>query len=467
MKNINITDAEGNTTTLSDVDYKKAIIKEFKPKDFVHSENGDTTAKQVVDHVFKALTEGKDVDEEIKEKFADLVERVEADVNGSKDSAKNKAAEAAAAKAKKDEEKKAAEEAAKKKAEELAVVQTAFVGKVSEGVDLARSEFTEELLSIKDNLPEGVTISHKDGGYGIEFGEGATEETVGQLLGYVAQKAENNQFMGNQFNFWIGDIVSYTTEKGIYPTAKEAAQKICGLLKDNYGKELNIGNIDSYKRMAERTPLHLRNPMAQPTAYLKISDVKIPRKGDKETEEQYKERLSKFEEGREALQTKLASGEIKSRKDILPLVQEFEYEHGLKQRPDENAPTISLSQQFQIFFYTTFALENLVGTHKDHPEAAVYRKGEELYPVTKEELEEQRATAQAHLTNAFYKGKEVEVKDIIRGYKEVTKKVVVGKNAEGKNIEEDQVSESPVYPLPFWEVKETPKEESKEEASAE
>lgn len=461
MKSILVADAEGNANAVEIKDYKTSVFKEFKVKDFKHSEHGDTPAKNIVDHIVDSLIKDKEVDGEIKEAFQDLYDRVETDVNYTKENTKSKADKAAEDKEKKEKEKAEAE--AKKKEEEgkLAVRQETLVGGFAAGADLAAGEFVNELKSLGESLPEGVTVEHEGAGYGLKFGDDATEETIGATLGFLKQKSENSAFIGNQLHFWTGDAISFAVAKGIFPTAKVASEKIAALLKEKFGKEIVAIQLDEYKRMAERTPLALRNPQVDISAYNAIAKIKNVSKGEKETEENFKARVAKLDAAKTELQQKLASGEITKKKDIDPLVQEVQYSHGLKERPDPSKEQVSIGQNLQVIAHTTFALENLVGTHEDHPDAAVYKHGETLIPISKAELEEKRDEAVANVANVFYTSKKagLEPKDYARGFVEKEVEVVVGKDGDGKPIKETQKSKVPVYPGPFWTVEEPAKVE--------
>jgi hypothetical protein len=152
---------------------------------------------------------------------------------------------------------------------------------------------------------------------------------------------------------------------------------------------------------------------------------------------------------------KLATGEVTDRKHILPLIEAVLIETGVKAKPSDE-PVISISQQYQIFFHTTFALENFLDLHKEG--FVVYRDGANLHDVSKEELEEKRASALANLTNALYTSEKNGLKpaDYLRGY---TKKMVpteVGKDADGKAIMEDKPVKNLIYPQIWFQQPEAP-----------
>ncbi len=298
-----------------------------------------------------------------------------------------------------------------------------------------------------------------------KINENASAENVGSALGYLLQSSMNSTFIGNQLQFWVGDIVAATVERKIFTTASEAGKEISKLLEEKHGKSLTVGNIDAYKRMAERTPVELRNPKADATAYLAVSSMKVPRKGEDEKEDAYKKRLGAFEADRKDLQNKLSTGEITSRKDILPEVDKVLINHGIKSAPE--GPTITIGQHLALFFHATFGLDELLSVHEGHENEVVYKvevKGKSRKVIqTKEQLEAVKNEAYAALTNALYSTKNgVTAQDFIRGYVEKKVKVEVTKDAEGKPVMEDQTIKDFAYPLPFFEP-----EEQEEEAVAE
>jgi hypothetical protein len=237
---------------------------------------------------------------------------------------------------------------------------------------------------------------------------------------------------------------------------------------EKQGKRLTIGMLENYKRMAERTPAALRNPHADPTAYLAISNIKLPKKGDKESSEDFQKRIESFNKGREELQGKLASGEILKRGDILAPVLEFEIAQGLKERPSEEKTT-PVIDHLRAYYNACFALENLLGAQgAKFKGKAVYAKDNKQYVLDKAQLEEIRDEAFANLNNIFYTNEKagLEPKDYIQGYVEKTEKVKVGEGQDGKPIMDDKKSKVPVYPAPFWKIEE-PKEEAKAEEKKE
>ncbi len=452
LEKIRIQDEAGEVADVPRAEYIKLIVKTHEVKSFESDETGSTPADKVVLHILKCVEDGKDVDPAIQGQYADLIKVIEEDCKRTVDSKADKKKEAEEAKAKKEADKKAAEETETKKKEELALGQQVFVDRVAAGALLAKEEFEAELTTLRESLPEGAKIVQHGAGFGVEFSSDATKETIGQTLGYALQKADNSSFIGNQLHFWVGDIIGVAVARNLFATAKEAATYIAKILSEKQGKAIEAPSLDQYKRMAERTPIEFRNPKADPTAYLAISTMKEPKKGEKETDESYKARKESFESDRAELQKKLATGDLSKRKEVVPIVNELLIKHGMRVAPDPNAPQISVGQQLQVFFHTTFALENLLGTHKE--DVVIYKEGSEIIEVSKEDLEEQRAIAFGHLTNILYTNEKLGIKpeDLIKGFKMKAAKVEVAKSADGKPIMEEQNVKCLIYPAPFFTV---------------
>lgn len=458
LDKLNIENENGEAGIATRADYIKLIVATLAVAAFVSEENGTTTEpSKVVSHILKNVENGTEPDPAISSAYPDVLLRVEEDVKRTNDSKVSKADEAAANKAQKEKEKAEREAAEKQKAEELKITQGLFAERVAAGADLAAAEFGEELKELGAALPQGARVTNKNGGFGIEFAPDATKETIGTTLGYLLQKADNSNFIANQLQFWIGDTVAVAVARGIYATAKEAGKNIATAVKESTGKNLELSSIDYYKRMAERTPLEMRNPKVQPTAYLAISNMKVPKKDEGEKDEAYKVRLAEFEKTREGLQMKLATGEITDRKGILPLIEKVLIDSGVKEAPSTD-PVISISQQFQIYFHAKWALENLLDTHEQG--VVVYRgEGTNLIKVTKAELEEKLASAEANLVNVLYSSTKLDLtpNDYIRGYVIKKVKTEVTKDGDGKPIMEETDVKNLVYPQVWYQ---TPKAEA-------
>jgi len=444
---------EGESAEMTRADYIKYMVKTYEVAPYVPTEEGQATTKPegVVTHILRSFEEGQEVNEAIKSDYAELIALVEADYSSTVKVKESKKAEAARLKEEKEKEKEKL--AAEKKAKEELMVQTqlSFANNVAAAADLAAKEFITEVEELKNGLPEGVEVVRQGSGYGLSFAKEATQETIGQTLGYLLQKADNSTFIGNQLYFWVGDTIGTAVARGIYDTAKAGAAHIAKVLSDNSGKVIEPASLDQYKRMAERTPVEFRNPKADPTAYLAISTMKLPKKGDNESAEDFKVRLDAFEADRAGLQQQLAVGEVVKRKDIMGKVNEVLIKHGMREAPSDT-PTLSIGQQLQVYFHASLALEELLGVHKEG--IIMYKEGNNIIEVSEEEMQEKKDSAYANLLNALYTNEKLNLTpaDFIRGYVPKQVKVEVAKNAEGKPIFEEQTVKNLVFPSPFFAV---------------
>jgi hypothetical protein len=463
-------DSEGNDIQLEIKAYVEFLVSEFEVKDIETEGQGITPAKSAVAFLVDTIAvKGKEVEEEIEAKLPDVIARIREDVANTQKalkSEKDKAAdEKAAAAAKKEADKKAAEE----KAAELKVTQGAFVSAVNTGFDQALKEFKSDVEALKEGLPEGITIEQNGDGYGVALAEGTSKDTVGLALGYFIGKSEGNKYLGNQLQFFAGDLTNQAVAQGIYPDMKSAAKGISEHLKEQ-GKTLAPASIESYTRLSKRTPAHLRNPEADTTAYLELSRIKQPKKQDKEEQKAFEARKEKLETGIKEIQEKLGKGEIRNRKDVLPLIQELEYNTGLKERPDPNAakPT-SITTYLKNFFLASIGIEKLDGVHGVKGEIKYLDEdGKTIHTVSAGDLERLKSEAELNLLNAFYETKTVKPKDYLRGYVIETKEKAIGTKPDGTAITEPEQVKTPVYPPVFFPIeKEEEDNGSNEEDQAE
>lgn len=445
-------DNESNKFEVAVKEYSKNVLTELNVQPQTYEEDGESrkvTPEIAFKHIFGNLSKGNEADQVIKDLFPDLLERISSDLKihaentkETKQTAEEKKAEKEAADAKKKEEEE-------KKAAELAKKQGEVAVTIEAGLKQADSEFLVELQSFKEALPEGVEVVGEGGGYGLRFAEGTTKETLGNTLGYMVGRSRNSEAMQNQAQFWIGDIVRGLVAQGVYATGKEAGAAVKSFIGDD--KSYSESAISYYTKMAERTPIPLRNPHADPTAYLAIANMKLPTKGkdgnEKETEAEFLERKQKFEKGREELQKKVAEGEYKKRKDVLEPVQEVLKSVGLAKKETEGEQ-VNITAMLKQYFHAQTALDNLIGSHSEG--VAIYADGDKKYTLSQEELEGLRDEAQAKLNTVYYSDKKASLtlRDYSRG--KVTRKKKVATKDKGVQEEEYEV---PVYPEPFWDVK--------------
>ncbi len=445
LNEIAVKNEDGEIAMVPTKDFIANYVKEKEVKDFESDSMGTQEAKKVVQHIITQTAAGLDVADEIASEYGDVIDDLKEVVEltlEAKKSSKDKAAEEKAAKEKAKADAKKAEE---DKKNELAKVQNSFVEAIKAGAQSVMDEYKEEIVALKDSMPDGISFVQKGQGISITVDSDTSRETIGQTIGLLLQKEQNSAFVSRQLQFWVGDLVSVAVDRGVYATARDASKHISDMLLAVHGKSLSPVNIDAYKRMAERTPAEYRNSHVDPTAYLTVSNMKIPRREEKEKTEDYQKRLDAFENDRKEIQSKLASGEITKRKDVLPFVEETLVKHGLAQKKDENI--ITIGQHLALFFHASIGIEELLGSHEEG--LVVYTDGTKLQKVTQEELEEIKHKSYSALINALYATKEVSFKDLVRGHIKKTVKVEVTKDSKGKPVMEDQTTEIKVYPRAF------------------
>lgn len=461
LDTIIIANDEGESNEVPKKDYIKGITKELEVPDYSGEDGNDVPAEKVVDSVIKAVSAEKEVPDDIQDQYSELIARVTEDVNNTKEYMNKKKSEAADEKERKKKEK---EEAAKKKAEQEALVkkrQEDFFGALDEGADKAQEDYTRELANIKEALPEGISVNKKGDGFGIDISDKVTDVQLGSAIGYLYQSTENSQFLTNQVQFFIGDLAAAAVTRGLFKTGLEASKTISKNLEEQ-GKRMSPAAIETYRRMSQRTPVEYRNPKADPTAYLELSKIKRPKKGEKEKQDVYKDRVERFEKDIQGIQEKLAKGEVVSRKDVQPLANEVQYNHGLKERPDpEEESKLSVTDMLRIYFLSDVTLKNLIGIYRDKDNKIV--KGQACFMnkennskvwVTKEQIEELRASVSSELQNVFMSSKDASIEDYMNGFVKTEVKEAVGTKPDGTAMTEKRQVEKPVYLPVFFQIEE-------------
>lgn len=447
MKKLTIENENGEQAEVEEKDYAKLLLKEYEVP-VLETENGAYKPDKIIGHIVKKLMEGKEIDDSISGAgdYDEVIERVQADVERSKElqeESKNKKAKA------KEERAKAKEEAERKKeqeAAELAKRKEVSALKITEGASVARDEFVKELESLKEQLPESIKLIGEGNRTTIKVDE-ASEEELSRTFGFLTQKATNNEWLSNQVQFWVGDIVNSLTARGVYKTQKEAGEVVVKLTNAAYSPSA----ISYYAKMADRTPVELRNVEVQPTAYLLIANAAIPKKGDKESDADFQKRLASFKEGRKELQEKLSNGEVTTRSGIEPHVEKFLIDQGLRKPKDPNV--VTTSELYKQLYHSTVALNHLLGVHEEG--IAIYNDGETEHRLTEEQLEKIQSESLASLNNIFYSNKKLNatLRDFERGFiiQKKTKLVKKGEDGASKEEIEEQVK---IFPEPFWNTKE-------------
>lgn len=453
VKSVLTTDAEGNEFEAPIDEYIKGIIEQFGVKDIESETQGKIPAKKAIKYFVNTLFEEKDLDPSLSEisEVAEALNKIKEDVQRTKANAKSAADKAKEEKEAK--EKAKAEEKARKEqeAKELAVKQEGFVAKVNEGYDKALDEFKGELENLKEGLPTTISIGVTGAGAGAVLSDSATVDDIATGIGYLFGKAEGSKMLGQQLQFIVGDLAGAAIEKGIYPDSVTASKAISADLEKN-GKRLAPNSIDVYRRLALRTPIEVRNPTVDPSAFLAITQVNPnPKKMDGETDEAFNARKEKLASDLRALQEELKEGKIKTRKEILPKVLEVEYNNNLKERPSaDKAP--SPTQNLINYFLSSLALESLDGIHEEGEIHFLGEDGKSIVQVKTEDIEKLKEEAYNNLLNIYVKTKKVEAKDILRGYVIETKNVPVGTDGDGKAITEPQQIKTNVYLRAFFPI---------------
>ncbi len=448
-------DAEGNKNPIKLPDYQKHLIKELDIKGFLNDGN-QVTAEVVVAHIIKQTNKGAEIDPTIGGGYPDLVKRVEADFKASAENVGAAKKEAGDDKEAKKAEKEAAEKAQKEKDEAAEKQRSELAPQLVAGSATAHTQFGAQLAEIKKSLPEGVQFVNEGKGWQIKVVEGTSKEVVAQAMGYIVGLANNNEALAGVLQMSIGDMINTTVAVGICSTAKEAAEYVSKQLGLDGNKAYSSSALSYYAKMADRTPLRLRNAEAPVTAYLALANMALPKPGKDEKQEDFVKRKQKFEADREALQEKLANGEIVRRADILQPIEDLLINNGIKVK--KTGDEVSISDLYIQYVHASIGLEYLVDNQfdKDHPEnegKAIYKDGEKLYPLTKDELEALRDEALTKILNLKYSEKKpaTTIKDYEKGYVTKVEEKIVKKGKDGATREkvETQVK---VWPKPFWTI---------------
>lgn len=456
-------------------EYLKAIGKELEIKP-TEVDGDDVPVEMILNHAWKVNEKGVEIEPSLQKAWPQLFARVEADFKASKEIQEGAKKDAADEKKKKEEEKEALKKAEEEKEKLIIAKQEELAPAIKAGADTAAGEFKAQLKSLGESLPEGLKlVSAGDGeGFTLIADENVSDEVLTQGMGYVIQSALNNEFMGGVFQFAIGDLTNALTGRGIYRTQKEAGEHV-GKLLANAGKRMVPSQISQYAKMAERVPAEKRNPRVQPTAYLEVANIPLAKKGEKESDADFKARLDKINTEKEAVLNKLASGEYTDRKDVVEKVKEIKLDNGLIKAPEAG---FNLTEAYRTYFFLKTTMEHFMDIHVEG--VAQFKQGDKVYNLTKEEVQEQLDAIESQLRNHNFTNKKAKLdfKDIVNGKKEITTKGGAV-DAKGKKI--DRVDVVEVFPEPFWNVEqaeaaeaeaaatpaeETPKEEAKEQAEA-
>lgn len=442
----------GETREITKNEYLKAIAKELDIKPAKVGDD-DVPVDMIMNHVWKVNDRGQDPEEELKAAYPKLFARVEQDFKTSKEITEGSKKNAEEEKKKKEEEKEAEKKAAAEKEQKIIAHQTELAPALQAGADTAAAEFKAQLADIGSRLPEGMKLVQTGEGFAIVADEKATDETLVTGMGYLIQSAMNNEFMAGVFQFTIGDLTNALVKREVYRTGKEAGEHVQKLLA-NAGKKMAPSMISQYAKMAERVPAESRNPRVQPTAYLEVANIPIAKKGDKETDASFKERVNKINEGKAELLAKLAKGEVLERGGIVDEVKKLKEETGLTKIQEGG---FNLTETLKAFFFLKITKENFMDVHVEG--VARFKQGDKTYDLTTEQVDQLLADTQSQLTNYYFtkKKEKLSFKDFVEGKKE---NIVKGGQVDSKGKKVDRHDVVEIYPEPFWSIEE-------EEATAE
>lgn len=453
VKSILADDGEGNKNEVAIDDYVAGLVARFEVKPIESETQGKIAPKKAVNYIVTTLIEEKELDESVTsvKALSELIETVTADVAYTKANAVSAADKAKAEKEEKEKAAAAEKERKEKEAAELKLRQDGFISKVNEGATKALGEFAASIEQLKEGLPSTIVITAQ----GAQIGEGATDADVANSIGYLLGKSHGNDMLNRLLNFTIGDLAEDSVKKGIYSDVSAASKGISKNLEDAKIVTMKPNTITAYRQLAVRTPGELRNPEVDPSAYLAISQVNgNPKKMDGETTEAFEARKTKLAADLRGIQEKLSKGEIKTRKEVLPLVLEVEYENKLKERPS-GEQAASPGENLRTYFLAGVALANLVGAQEDAEDDEIQFLGEDgktIVTVKKQDLELIQQEAYNNLLNIYVKTKKVPATDTLRGYSNVEELVPMGTDGDGKAITEKQIVKKPVYMPIFFKI---------------
>lgn len=458
-----------DTDKVEEISFEKAC-HQFSVKHKV-PDHGDLEASKVVEGLFMMAAAGEASVPEGAEEYGPFYELAKEALKSSEALSKDFKKQAEELKAQAENAKKQAEELKAQAKQELDGRRNVFLDAAFKAASQADESLRDQLVDMKNHLPTGVGV-HVDesGGFSMTFSEDSKEEDLASALGYFVGQERNNDFMKGAYQFMIGEIANELMKRGIYPSMIQCGKALSDKVA-SIGLSLPGRNIESYGRMAARIPESLRNPRADSTAYLVISDMPYPKKPRKDdykdkadfelATRQYEEACKLVDGARSDLAGMLKKGEYSfkdedgkevtvpmlSKKDILPYVDKAKIELGLKEAPEEAKKSAAF--WLRQFYEATQFEYKFLGVHKEGVVRCHKKDGDGTVDLTVNDLAQLREQAINELTVIFFsdklevlqKGKEVrdvqvfEVKD---------GKSVAKKDADGKNVYEKKTFE--VFP---------------------
>jgi Sec-independent protein translocase protein TatA len=462
-ESIYIKKEEGEIEEISITKFLSDFEKEEEVPNYVSpdgDENHNMDAETVVKSLYMLAVGGKDLPEQVED-YSDYYKTMKTAVKKSAEYAKAKKEEAEAAKKAeadaKENEKKAKEEA-KAKTE---LRRNAFLDAAGLGFSKSEDRFRDELVALRENLPEGVSIVVGDGdSFAMNFSDDVTEESLSTALGYMFNAQSQNEFMANAYQFLIGDIANELMSRGVYDSMIQCGKALESMILSKFNKKLSGRNVESYARMAKRIGIEYRNAKADPTAYLAISDMpytpkptksEYPDKGDLKLKmHEWEKEAAKIDAERIRLAAILKAGgvtekdsegneafvEILGRKEILPLVHKVKVAFGTAK--DEDPGKMTVTDHMRQWCEAQLILDNFLGVHKKNVVIVHPGNDKATVELSKQDLLDLIESSKNSIVNMIYGD---ELPQLIEGKKTVMKPRMVDKTVGDKTtkvIEKDK-----------------------------
>lgn len=420
-----------------------------------HEEAG-MASDVVTEQLYQLASSGKDLPDVVSE-YSEYYELMKDAVKESKSLEKE---QKDAEQAKKDEAAAAKEQAKKDKEEAAAKLESRrnlFLESATEGFEDSADKFREDLTSMKDSLPTGISVVvNDDSSFGLVIDDNVSDEDLSRSLGSMIGGQEANEFMRNAYQFFIGELANAMVKRGIYDSMIQCGKALSDKLK-TLGMRLAPRNIEGYARMAQRIPVELRNAKADPSAYLEVSNIpypKPPKREEKESKGDFEARQAEWvaekqrvDRHRLQLAEMLKHGEVVTkdadgnevrasmvtRRDILPVIKEVKIKLGLAEREDEAKK--SVADWARQFAEATLALEHLKGIHKK--DVVMGLPADDAHApreYTVKDLNELIEEAKNNLVNMLWPNLE----DLTRGTREVEVTVYTTNDAGKKVAKKDK-----------------------------
>jgi len=378
-----------------------------------------------------------------------------------------------AAKAESEQAKKEEANQVKLAKEDLTNRQNIFLTAAANAITKADDSLSEQLVDLRNHMPNGIGLHvTDDGGFSMEFADDVKEEDIASALGYLVGQESNNEKLKGAYQFLIGELANYLVGKGVYPSMIQCGKALSDRVKTQ-GFTLTGRGIESYARMAARIPEALRNPRADSTAYLMLSDMPYPKKPSKAeypdkaqlgvATKEWEVEAAKVDEKRLELAAHLKKGtytskledgsslevEMLTKRQIMGLVDKAKIDLGLKKETeDKKTATFWLRQYFEACEY----FELFQGVHTKDAIVVKLKEGDGTKTLKLQDCADMKEEAKRELTVVFFGDKlpayqagtedrEVQVFETVEG------KQVKKADKDGKLIKETKSFK--VYPIMY------------------